>query len=364
MEESLNSFQEYYDINIENVNKANICATNFPSSKLIEKIDVIIEYLNNLIKINSWQDSAKEAFDEGVTIIKTGLEELKDNISEYWNESEEIYKALPRCFDDLNDEISDFRTKLSNRIIKANYKKIDENNITTYPGYARALEIWESECNSRKRDCEDSISAIEEKIRKLKDINSIIVAIDKMSITNLNCISNSSNELVATYFNTNYYVVSTTGYDNLKKQSPDKCWHYAIDYAENLLGGSYSGRASLNCKTKEDLLQIAATEILAGRPCVIQVNGKGKRRHFVTVAGLKTNADLSNLQESDFLILDPASAGIKQLNVNAGGELVTRYLVSAKNVTYTNNKDNEYLIELFNNADDYLINQNVQTTVI
>ena len=72
--------------------------------------------------------------------------------------------------------------------------------------------------------------------------------------------------------------------------------------------------------------------MLEGRPCIIRVNGvkkgNGYSRHFVAVVGLNEKYDLNNLKQSDFLIADPTSAGLKILNTKYGGQ--KRFLLETK----------------------------------
>jgi len=150
------------------------------------------------------------------------------------------------------------------------------------------------------------------------------------------------------------------------KQEPDKCLHFSDKYASSILSQS-GGRhtASTNGKTtnaltsenENDILQIAANEILEGRPCILQVTGVKKgddkyTRHFVTVAGIKDDTDLNNLVQSDFLIIDPTSAGLKPLDTKMG-DLTTRSLLSGKD---TPSYNYDYLVLVYNDPDKYISN--------
>lgn len=355
----IEKYQQFYNKHKENVKNANNCVLSFPCGNLVEEIEIIINYLQNLIKIDGWNDSVKSMFDESVNIMITQLNKLKENINFLWVQAEEIYKSLPDDFENLNKEISYLRKKLSNPIEKNKYKKEDEFGKVTYPGYNDALEKWTDSCTKLNDVCNDLVLYIIEKMNKLSEINSSKFDDISLSDTKVDLFDSSSaiNAPIAQYFDTDYYVCTTDGgYSGLKHQEPDKCWHYAIEYARNIqtLNGNSHNYVSLTCHSKEELLKIAALEIISGNPSVIQVNGVGNGRHFVTVGGLKKDADLDHLKESDFLILDPGSAGLKQLNVDPGEGYVERHLVSAKDVTFSQNGDNEYLIEVFDDASNYL----------
>lgn len=359
METNLNEYQEFYKKYKEQIEKANNCVLSFPCSKLVAEIDKIINYLQGLTKTSDWDDSAKTKFDESINALVTEFNTLKDNINSSWVEAEEIYKSLPEFFEHLNENICYLKIKLDHPIIKNNYRKVNELGEVTYPKYEGDLKEWQYNCNAYNDACKYLISEIEGKLTNLDSINNSSIEMMNLVVTSLGSISPNITASIATYFGVNYYVCqSSEGYSNLKKQEPDKCWNYAINYARKIIRTSNKNGSqnysSLTCHTKEELLQIAAKEILEGKPSIIQVNGIGKNRHFVTIGGLKEGADLNNLKESDFLILDPAYAGLKQLDVEVGGEIVRRYLVSAQDVTHKECRDNEYLIAVFNDADEYL----------
>lgn len=99
------------------------------------------------------------------------------------------------------------------------------------------------------------------------------------------------------------------------RQTPDKCLDYSARYNSKM---GFSGYKYLASNNMQDILKIMFEEIKAGRPCIVRVNGRNKggglySRHFVSVAGVKKTATLETVKESDFLILDPATAAIKGL---------------------------------------------------
>jgi len=179
-----------------------------------------------------------------------------------------------------------------------------------------------------------------------------------------------ADNLVDYEFLGNTYQIIDTRYDYSKipkkigKQKKDACLTYSGRYASFIFSNSESITASTNGKTtnaittpdENKILQILAKELLEGRPCIVQVNGnkKGERysRHFVTVVGLRKNADLSKLEQTDFLIMDPGSATLKPLNVELEGKNKKRFLLSGEFDTRL--IDYDYLALIYNNPDEYI----------
>lgn len=161
-----------------------------------------------------------------------------------------------------------------------------------------------------------------------------------------------------------FYIIDTSkGYNHLKRQQKDKCWQCAHAYASDIfrfsdsenLTGSTIGLTS--CDISE-ILEIAASELINDRPTVIEVNGKPNTnlRHFVTIVGIRKKCDFNNLQQSDFLVLDPAKAKLIRLDTTLSGKDIERYLINAQDATYRppGGEDNQYCIEIYNNPDEYL----------
>jgi hypothetical protein len=100
----------------------------------------------------------------------------------------------------------------------------------------------------------------------------------------------------------------------------DKCLSFAETYAYALYTGNTGDSAerasnyphsgafeSWFSDSKEETLSKVYSEIVAGKPVVIQVNGnkQGTSRHFVTVVGFKNSVkDAKKLTEDDLLIVD------------------------------------------------------------
>ena len=170
--------------------------------------------------------------------------------------------------------------------------------------------------------------------------------------------------------NTFKIIKTNSGYDSILnkigKQYNEGCYDYSILYTNGILNNSEcscnfeSGLTNnaISTENEQRILQIAARELLEGRPCIIRVNGikkgNGYSRHFVVVVGLKENYDLNNLKQSDFLIADPTSAGLKILDTEYGG--MRRFLLKTKDdINWRNNVgDSEgYVIVIANDIKKY-----------
>ena len=109
-------------------------------------------------------------------------------------------------------------------------------------------------------------------------------------------------------------------------QKPNECLHYAMKYASAMFSMSVAkSSGSKRCATpiKQNLLYVAAKELMDGKPSVVRVRGgrtgtkkdgtKLWSRHYVTIVGVYKNANMANLKETDFIILDPGGAYKTQL---------------------------------------------------
>lgn len=147
--------------------------------------------------------------------------------------------------------------------------------------------------------------------------------------------SEKTNKLITTDNNgtkTEWEVANSFTKDGIQKaidvgkQSPDECLTFSHKYCSAILENSNATNVNkdsytlLGSENKQKILEIMRNEVLNGRPCIIRVNGSPKgdgkySRHFVAVLGIKSSAKNNKiLQESDFLILDPAACELKELN--------------------------------------------------
>lgn len=151
------------------------------------------------------------------------------------------------------------------------------------------------------------------------------------------------------------------------KQPPGGCLTYSSKYSKKIFEtSSVSGSGSykiLRSTNKQDILNIIANEVLNGRPCITRVNGKKRSggmytRHFVAVVGVKSSANKKSLKESDFLILDPTAALIKELNVTSQ----KRFLLAGEKDAYHREAPKGYVALVYSNKktlNSYLSNKSV-----
>ena len=171
--------------------------------------------------------------------------------------------------------------------------------------------------------------------------------------------------------NQEFIVLKTNkGYANILstrgKQKKDGCFDTSSNYAEDIYADSkcFSLTGENMCKNVvatddgQKIMQIMAKEILEGRTSIIRVNGPDGGRHFVLVVGLRKGYNKDNLKQNDFLIADPASAGLKILNTDFGGQ--KRYLYKTeddKNWCGREGDTKGYMIALSNYAKEYISNE-------
>ena len=121
----------------------------------------------------------------------------------------------------------------------------------------------------------------------------------------------------------------------------DKCLSFAETHAYALYTGNTGDSAerasnyphsgaftSWFSDSKEDTLKKVYSEVVQGRPVVIQVNGNkaGTSRHFVTVVGFRGNvSDSGQLSEKDLLIIDSWDGKLERMD-----QANSRFLTTGK----------------------------------
>ena len=120
----------------------------------------------------------------------------------------------------------------------------------------------------------------------------------------------------------------------------DKCLSFAETHAYALYTGKTNDSADVASQyphsgaftswfsdDKKEALQKVYSEIVSGRPVVIQVNGnkQGTSRHFVTVVGFKEGTTAESITEKDLLIIDSWDGQTERMD-----EANSRFLTSGK----------------------------------
>ncbi len=95
------------------------------------------------------------------------------------------------------------------------------------------------------------------------------------------------------------------------------------------MAGNYAHAAAFTdyiSDSKSAVLSKVYTEVLSGRPVILQVNGnkEGTSRHFVTVAGFKSSVtDPTKLTEKDLLIIDSWDGKVERMDTSS-----SRFMIS------------------------------------
>ena len=314
----------------------NIC--NFINSNnyliLKNEVDNLKIKIVNL-DINDWQDYNHELFENTRINCLNILNLAIDSIDTLYRYSESIYKELLISLNNLETNFTETECEKVESYIKI-LKQINESTI-----------------NIKDTSLDTTI-----------DLGNI-----KLS-SNLAVDNNSNTETFD--FNGNKYIVVKTnnGYQNvlnkIGKQNPDGCLNYSLKYSDEIFNDSNSNKISgyqgIGSNDENETLKIMANEVLEGRPCVIRVNGAPKQdgytRHFVAVTGIREGADLDNLRQEDFLIMDPNDATLKTLDTNRADVYAKNLLKTSEDVYWRNHGSEGYLCLIFNNPSTYLENNN------
>ena len=297
--------------------------------------DEVITLKNKIVKldISNWSDSNYELFEKERINYLNIINLVIDSIDTLYRYSETIYKQLLISLNNLETNFN-------------------EDDKTLVDSYLKTLkEINQSQIN-------------------VSDF-SLDTTIDLGNIQMSSNLATNQNENTDTFeFNGNKYVVVKTnnGYQNvltkIGKQNPDGCLNYSLKYSDEIFNDSNSNKImsyqSIGSNNEQDTLKVMANEVLEGRPCVIRVNGApkpdGYTRHFVAVTGLREGADLDNLHQEDFLIMDPNDATLKTLDTNRADVYAKNLLQTSEDVNWRNHGSQGYLCLIFNNPSTYLDN--------
>ena len=397
---------DYYKDYIEyasEIDEACSCVNSNHCSNLNADIEAIVTAVNGLNLSSIWPDGVGGTFKSVIETTKGCLNDISSSISSLFVESEEIYLNQKEQLLSLKDANTRYMNKRDNEKPSTDDFEVSaeyENGVLVKEGYFRqsdydsAIVDWRKKVQALEDKCINLKNKIEKNKTRLFEINSETV----MSSGNfstlemkygdvLNASLDSILELAAangisllTYSNwgEDFYVLAdiTSG----DKQDPDKCLDWANGYASTLLDKVKKNNDYLDSRTNpiayeskdwHETLKITANELLQGRPVVVEVQGTkvgeqdpitiqyekdGKiyqevvdtaTRHYVMIYGIKKDANINNLQESDFLYLDPAMGEVKHLGV--GYEelgLMERHLLPA-NADINKNESGYYNINVF-----------------
>ena len=353
-------YKEYEEYAIE-IDNACSCVNSNKCSNLNREIETMATAVDGINLSSVWQDGVASAFASAIDTTKKCLNDISSSISSLFMESEEIYIKLQQQLLFLKNANIKYMNTRDNE--KPDYDDFSvsaeyENGVLVKEGYFRqsdydkAVADWRGKVQALEDECIALKTEIEKNKTRLSEINGETVMTGTGFTTlvvkygnTLNVSTDSILELAAangitllTYSNwgEDFYVLADiTG---AGKQGDGECLAFSNAYVTRILEeranlglGNTSDTDSepifYSSKDKQVILQIAAREIMEGRPVVFEVQGTkvGKMgteivpvikngeetteevfkctRHFVAVYGIRKGADIDNLQESDFYIL-------------------------------------------------------------
>ena len=375
----------YYDLELHNQTKAACdCITNNPCNILLYDISVIKSKIDSA-HVTEWKDIVRENFVENKEECSNKLLSIIQSIETTFINSEKLYKILDEQLEELRISEIKYHEKYNNKP-KKQARIIYENNKIVgydYSEYNKKLANWEADVLKLETICIQCLENVESYIKLLDTYNTEFIANNSISLSIPALVK--SNKLVAFSFNnSNYLIIETEGATYLDisntygKQPKNACLEWSRNYSRDIY--KYSNRDIGDPKAHKDLitsdydetLKIMANELLNNRPCIIQVTGNLKNakkqqytRHFVTVVGIKENYDINNLQESDFLILDPTLPGdFKPLATKYEKASHTRTLLKCEKATYRAvNTNKGYAVLIYGDPSEYLSETCTQTEV-
>lgn len=374
----------------EDVVKAVSCILNNPSSELKEELVKIKNQIDS-ISISDWKDSSYVSFKMNKDMASLKLSTLITSVNNVFSKSEQTYDSLNKQLDNFKIIDDNYQGILDSEPKQSKYKKTTEVNgvmseVNDVSAYQRAHNDWKDAKELAEIEMNNCDKKIKDFFKILDEINSLSITMsDSMpyvtssipsvyfpvSITyQNNSFVLANNMTLYKYNDSMYYVIETPeiDYSNIAtihgKQPDGGCLTWSNYYANDIFDNSdsvpiISSYQELLSNDKSEIMNIMASEIMAGRPSIIHVTGihqSGERysRHFVTVAGIKENADLNNLKESDFLIMDPTLPGLKPLDTKKSN-YTTRSLLKCENATYRADSSNEgYAVLIYNDPKQYV----------
>ena len=393
----MKDYYKSYETMHNNVIKACDCIGGNPCSNLQSEFENIKSQISGLSLEDGWQDSVGDAFSGVKSSCVSGLDTIIQSISGPFTQSETIYNELKTTLDNLKIENANYQNEYNKKPNPSSSKFKDSNGKYDDSKYQEAYIEWKDRVTKLETKCEELQTQANEKKASLDSINgntispsltaSLPSAAEKFSqifttaaFTSVMDGIDISQYLTTMEFNgQTYQVIDTTnGYqailNKIGKQNPDGCYDYSAAYLDAIFGSSNASSKSgvatnqnlIATQDEQTALQIMAKELLEGRPCIIRVNGRQSTgtRHFVLVTGLNKNADLNNLKQSDFMIMDPASASLKVLNTNVGGQ--SRHLLKTEDDKGWSGREGDtqgYLIALANKDTEYLGYEGVEQGV-
>lgn len=347
-----------YDLNSEEPLNDSVLAKKVSGNYVYLKKDNLTKVINDLnqIRLLNMQD----------------LESDKDNLViiyyENFIDSNLKDKAFVKYFSNIGNKIIEYAFKDNKEevINYANFSSLEYERLITNN---EPLEVIIDGKQERIYYSDLSIDAKE--------------VISNITWNNIQCLNVkkdehdlSSNLVLVNYYGVEFYVFDdkenykTIGFKGV--QPHNACLRYSRAWAADYMSGTTNFDASgltyygVATENKQLALKVIKDEVMKGCPVIIRVNAKqaffnGKvkttPRHFVTVCGIRKNADFNNLKESDFLIYDPTyKKRFKILGSHAAGGTNDRKLLKTEQNPGRRgpNYSDGYYLEIYNDSADYL----------
>ena len=311
------------------------------TSTLTSNVTSCVNNMNNLkssVSASTWTELGEETFANSVIpSVSTFTSGLSDNIAT-------LEKAASMS-KELVDIIEELKTACENydNLSIEDYSYTDNEGNKQYHN-----DQYEEKKAALKKAYEDLETKADAKINEIKALTvtdikvdaSKLFAADESSDTSASL--SSGGNLKLTQVNgyggansANFYMVNTklsvseyvkilsSHYNRMTQNTrhPDQCLGYAFKHSGELVTGSWTDKDASNSNStvrgvsynnnyytdKNQLIQKIASEVQAGRPCVLMVNGHktGTGRHYVTVVGISEKAVKSgHVTEQDLAIID------------------------------------------------------------
>ena len=331
----------------------NACKRNLDNANsAVANQESIIANLESLA--SGAEGENKDILTQGVALAKTELENLK----KARDEADKELKAQQEKLDTLNGELVELEAGLPPILEKetAVNEKIAALNNEEINAAKTALDeansAYETQKTSLEKAARDTIAATEKKITEIEAAITTKTnnkAKNDYGLTNMKGTYNLNGKEYNTILDGSSLAsleskIQSGGAGN-KWGHPDKCLSFAYSYGQWIDGSTntpingkaaeYPDASSYTAKygSHDEILSMVKDELDAGRPVVLQVNGKkdGSSRHYVTVVGYSSTAG-DKLTESDLLILDTYDGKIEGIteSIYNKNNIGSRFMISGK----------------------------------
>ncbi len=301
-----------------------ITASQWQEIGASEVINTIIPGLTTLLsKLSSDLSSTLSVAVSKASELGAKAEELK--------EKDEKYEAAKKELDELK---SNEPTKYDEDYIETDAHKAWKTKVTEKEDEVKKLE---TECKNLQGEADGiagEINALE--VSKAEEVTVNVGTGTQAQSTDMTVLANDGRFVKLNYSGSTWNVINTKkisvvdfvkfiqqhGLNQTSHQAKygNECLGVAYAYSNRLynknplytnMDSFYSGAYTMNnnkayeTTNKQAMLGVVYDELMAGRPCVVQVTTKAGHRHFATCVGMKsTVTSRDTIKEEDLLIID------------------------------------------------------------